>query len=283
MPSEIFRQSILTPSTSFLHAKDYAEEALSAGASMRRGVDLSAGFDLKSALAAGVGPEASAAVNAQAEARGGISLRAQFPMNIVSKSGAGVVSRFQAAIEASASAGLTVSLTDEQLLGLLTPQFAGPGRRLLDLFAQEINISAGLWAKAAFAIEILGEGLATITIWDADEDAVDPGLTVSYHYAAGWIYGSGVHFQANYSIPNPRILVSRLSRVAADAVVQEIDGFAAREGIATVSPEMRVAASIAGLLIPAVTTTLYDVALAIAAEQKTVDGPLALLSALFDG
>ena len=136
MPSEIFRQSILTPSTSFLHGKAYAEEALSAGASMYRGVDLSAGFDLKSHLAAGVGPEASAAVNAQAEARGGISLRARFPMNIVSKSGAGVVSRFQAAIEASASAGLTVSLTGEQLLDLLTPQFAGPGRRLLDLFAR---------------------------------------------------------------------------------------------------------------------------------------------------
>ena len=33
-----------------------------------------------------------------------------------------------------------------------------------------ISISAGLWAKAAFAIEILGEGLATITIWDADAE-----------------------------------------------------------------------------------------------------------------
>ena len=263
MASEVFSQSVATPSTAFLHGSAFAQESVSAQAHFDRGIDLSAGFDVKGELQGGAGTDAAASIQVSVEGTGGVELRAQLPLTLLSATGAGLVGRLRLAIEANASAGLNLSLTLEELLDLLQADLPGPYGQLLDVLADEFAISAGAWVKAAVTIEVVGEVILSVSLRRGD--GLNPGFSASAQYHAGFIYGSGAHFIANFSVPDPRTTLLRLADQVALLVRSQLGGFALVSGRSDV---LAAASDVAPLLRPALQLALtcgYDLAASLAA------------------
>jgi hypothetical protein len=216
---ELFNLSATTPSDGMAHGSAAAHGEVYASAVTRRGIDLRLGFDFSANASGALGNELSAKVAAGVNARAGVALQAAIPLDLFKE--AGIVARFQAQAAAaafvSASVGLELDVFRQRVSGLV----AAPLDQLLEIFLDEIEVSAGIWGRAAFAAEILGEAaLVGSLLATATRPA---GFSFSLQYAAGLGYGAGKEFVANIGFRDPRRLLDRLADRMTTIVLHEAE------------------------------------------------------------
>jgi hypothetical protein len=146
---EVFALATSTPDGSFAHGRALLSGGVRAGAELRRGFDLSAEAQLEGQISGTIGDQLVGSLEAAGEVGTGVVLQAQLPLDLFDPLGAGLVTRFRAQAAAAASVAASVGLTVEELQALVRPRVQGPLETLMDLFLAEVEIKAGVWARAA--------------------------------------------------------------------------------------------------------------------------------------
>ena len=232
--AELFAITASTPADGRRHGAATASGRASASAALERGLDLSARVEIGANVDASIRDEVSGTFTGGVAGKGGVALQAKFPLDLFRE--AGIVARVQAQAEAGAYLRATLGLELQAFRDLVRGQFEGPLRELCDIFLEEAVVEAGLWARAAFAAEIVAE--ATLTGSLVSSGSGSPGFSFSAEYGMGLLYGSGASFLANIGFTDPRRLLNRLSDRLTALVVAE-----AERHVATLSGPDRDAAA----------------------------------------
>jgi hypothetical protein len=210
MSTEVFRLGASTPPNSFAHANAYLQASAGASFSARRGIDITAGFDLQgqvNAQAGGSGMGASFA--AGVDVSGAFAVQAALPIDLFSSEGAGLVARLQAKLALTAFVSAALTLDRSALEQTVRADFSGPMSTLLDIVLDELDVSAGFWGRASLAIQALGEAVLAGTLLPSADGGA--GLSFSARYETAFIYGAGTHFIANLGFDHPQRLFTRLT------------------------------------------------------------------------
>ena len=218
---ELFSLETKSPRDVPVHGMALLRGTAQGSADFRRGIDLSAGFDFRAEAGfSAVSDYLTATFAAGVNVRGGIALQAAFPLDLFNE--AGVVARLRAQVEAAAYARATVKLELEVFTELLGQSMRGDALiELVGIFLDEIVVEAGVWARAAFAAELLGEAVLSGSLLPSAQGG--GGFTFSMKYAVGFIYGTGFDFITNFGINDPHRLTDRLARALADRILIEAE------------------------------------------------------------
>lgn len=155
---ELFSLGATTPSNSFAHASAYVQASAQVEWSTRRGIDLTAGFDLQGRVEAEAGDSGvGASFAAGVDVSGALAVQAALPIDLFSADGAGLVARLQAKLAVTAFVSAVLTLDRSVFEGQLRAEFGEPMSSLLDIVLEELDIEAGLWGRASLAIEAVGE------------------------------------------------------------------------------------------------------------------------------
>ena len=234
MNAELFSITASTPADGRRHGAAAASGRASASAALERGLDLSARVEIGANVDASIRDQVSGTFTGGVAGKAGIALQAKFPLDLFRE--AGIIARVQAQAEAGAYLRAALGLELQVFRDLVRGQFEGPLRELCDIFLEEAVVEAGLWARAAFAAEMVAE--ATLTGSLVSSGSGSPGFSFSAEYGMGLLYGSGASFLANIGFTDPRRLLNRLSDRLTALVVAE-----AERHVATLSGPDRDAAA----------------------------------------
>lgn len=208
---ELFLLSGSTPLGGWGHGSGVLTGHAQAESSFRRGMKLDAEVDVQGRLEGTVGHDLAATLRAGVDVRAAAVIQAQIPLDLFTE--AGLVARADLAVAASAFVSLQLSLRLHELEQMVHDQLPGPGGDLVAILLDEFQLSAGLWAKAAFAAELHAQAvLAGSLVGD------NPGFTFSFEAAAGIGASAGVSFLLNAGFADPDALVRRLASRLAEAV-----------------------------------------------------------------
>ena len=211
MPSasaELFSIAAATPDDARGHAGAALSAKAGATAALRRGIDLSAHFDIDAHADASIRDVVHASITGGARGRLSLALQAMVPLDLFHE--AGIVARFRAQAEAAAYVRAAVGLDSQAFASLVTSRFDGPMRELCEIFLDEVVVEAGVWARAAFAAEIVAEAALTGSLLGTSDGGA-PGFSFSARYGVGYAYGAGVDFLTNVGVDDPHRLLNRLS------------------------------------------------------------------------
>jgi hypothetical protein len=218
MPSEVFRLGATTPPNAFAHADAYLQASAQANWAFRRGIDLTAGFDLQGKVeAAAGGSGVAASFAAGVDISHALAVQAALPIDLFSADGAGLVARLQAKLALTAFVTAAISL-DRAVLGQkVHAQFSGPMASLLDIVLDELDVSAGFWGRESIAIQAVGEAVLAGTLLPSADGGA--GLSFSARYETAYIYGAGTHFITNLGFAHPQRLFTRLAGAISDELL----------------------------------------------------------------
>ena len=272
---ELFSLGAATPEGAEVHGAATVQARAEAGASFRRGIQLSAGIDFQANVGGDLGDQLSASLDAGVGARAGVALQAGFPLDLFSE--AGLVARFRAQAEAAAFIRAGLALRLDAFRDLTRDRVPGAFGRLLEIFFEETAIQAGLWARAAFAAQVLGE--ATLAGSLTPGPGREAGFTFSARYGAGLGYGAGVDFVANLAVEDPRRLLDRMADELTAVVLAEVDAL-----VETVDApaEIERAVGAARIILPAATRTFANLGFTLArtaVDQHQPAGTTAVVEA----
>jgi hypothetical protein len=221
--AELFNLSASTPDGSFVRGNALLRGEASGVASFRRGFRLGAEAGFAALTDVDVGDELKATLRAGLSARAGIAVEAGLPLDLFSE--AGVVARFRAQAEAAGTVNLAVSLEMDELKKLVAERQAIPAPELLDIFFEEFVMGAGMWGRASFSAQILGEAVLAGSLLPSATGG--PGFSASAEWAAGWGFGKGMEFVANFGLEDPRRFVDRLSGAISARTLAEAERYVA--------------------------------------------------------
>lgn len=257
---ELFGLSATGPLVGKLHGGALARAGAHAGATFRRGINLSAGFEIEAEVDASIRDGVAASLQAGVGARVGVALQAAMPLDLFTE--AGLVVRLQAQAEAAAYVSASLGLEFDVFKGLVRDRLGpGPLADALDVFLEEAVIEAGFWARAAFAAEILGEATLTGSLLPEAKDG--PGFSFVVQYGAGFGYGTGKEFQVNIGLEDPRRFVGRLADLFTGILLREAEKVipslpeAARGPAREAIPKLKV-------MLPLATRSAFEAGVALA-------------------
>ena len=209
---ELFSLSGATPLGAWGQGSGLLDGRGEAAASFRRGIKLGAEIDIQGRLEGKVGDTLAATLKAGLDVRVGALIQAQLPLDLFTE--AGLIARAELDAAASAYAALALSLRPSELERLMGAQQSGLVGDLTDILLDELQLSAGLWARASFAAELMGRAaLALSLIGDS------PGFTFTFEGGVALAFGSGVSAVVNGGLPDPDRLMNRLGERIASTVV----------------------------------------------------------------
>src|SRR6266851_3962979 len=218
MGAEVFRLGATTPANAVAHAGAYLQASAQAGWSSRRGIDLTAGYDLQGKVnAAAGGSGVAASFSAGVDISGALKVQAALPVDLFSADGAGLIARLQAKLALTAFVTAAISLDRGVLEQTVRADFGGPMSSLLDIVLDELDISAGFWGRASLAIQALGEAVLAGTLLPSADGGA--GLTFSARYETAYVYGAGTHFITNLGFAHPQRLFTRLTGTISDELL----------------------------------------------------------------
>jgi len=175
--AELFSITASTPADGRRHGAAAASGRASASAALERGLDLSARVEIGANVDASIRDQVSGTFTGGVAGKAGIALQAKFPLDLFRE--AGIIARVQAQAEAGAYLRAALGLELQVFRDLVRGQFEGPLRELCDIFLEEAVVEAGLWARAAFAAEIVAEAERHVaTLSGPDRDAAAEALTI---------------------------------------------------------------------------------------------------------
>src|SRR4029077_3358864 len=171
-------------SNSWSRADAFISGSYSLATSTRRGIDLSAAIDVTAELQGSVGADAKVSGAIDGSLGVGVQLEAAFPVDLFQQFG--LATRLRAAAEVAVYVNASVSASLDDLRNLLGVKMSGAWGQLAESFLSGVDISAGVWAKVAFAAEAVAEAVIAGSLLPTTSGP--PGLTVSIHYGAGFGY-----------------------------------------------------------------------------------------------
>jgi hypothetical protein len=246
--ANLFSISTSSPGEARAHGAALAYGRARAGFTLHRGIDAQVSFEAQAHADADVRDAIAGGIAGGVDVGAGLGLRLAFPLDLFEE--AGVVARLQAEAEAAAYVQAQLGLELAPLRELVRARFEGPMRELCDIFLEEAALEAGVWARAAFAAELLAEATLTGSLVPSQDGRA--GFSFSVQYAAGVGFGSGVTFLANIGFQDPRRLLDRLSDRLASLVLAEADRYvdglsgAARDEAARALAFLRLLLPLAG-------------------------------------
>jgi hypothetical protein len=221
--ANLFSISASSPSDGRAHGAALAYGSARAGFTLHRGLDTQVSFEAQAHADASIRDVIAGSVAGGVDVGAGLGLRLAFPLDLFEQ--AGVVARLQAQAEAAAFVQVQLGLQLAAVQDLVRERFQGPMRELCDIFLDEATLEAGVWARAAFAAELLAEATLTGSLVPSEDGRI--GFSFSAQYAAGIGFGSGVTFLTNVGFQDPRRLLDRLADRLTNLVLAEADGFVA--------------------------------------------------------
>jgi hypothetical protein len=220
--SELFRLGSSTPREALARGEALLYGGAQAGASLRRGIDLSAGVSFEGRVSGDAGEMVAATFTGRAKLSAGLALQAGIPIDLFDPAAqAGLVGCFRAQAEASASVAATVRLELETFKRLMRERFDGPLASLLEIFLQEAVVEAGAWGRVAVAAEVEGQLVVAGSLLPSATGGA--GFTCAAQYGAGFGWGAGVEFVANIGFQDPVRLLERLGDRTAALLLDEAD------------------------------------------------------------
>ncbi len=220
--SELFRLGSSTPRGALARGEAFLYGGAQAGASLHRGIDLSAGVSFEGRVGGDAGNMVAATFTGRAKLTAGLALQAGIPIDLFDPAAqAGLVGCFRAQAEASASVAANLRLELEAFRRLMRDRFDGPLAPLLEVFLQEAVFEAGVWGRVAVAAEVEGQLVVAGSLQTSATGGA--GFTCAAQYGAGFGWGAGAEFVANIGFQDPVRLLERLGDTTAALLLDEAD------------------------------------------------------------
>ncbi|MEU1465021.1 hypothetical protein ABZ467_30855 [Streptomyces sp. NPDC005727] len=236
MPAEVevFSLSTVTEENAWLHGRAAARAWVTGSLRADDQLDISGEFDAQisgrvgSSIADGLAALDGELVGA---AHAGLRLQVAAPMDAFT--GAGLIAR--ASVETSVSGQASVSAT-LSLAALATAVLDGlPSnvREYARILVDEATVSAGVWARGAFAVMAKGELISAVALFPTDGS--DPGVTAALRYGYAWAFGGAWGTVVNVGL-DPDIILPRLGHQLSADLSAAIKQYRATAQIADDSP-----------------------------------------------
>jgi len=267
MPRVDFTQKLFQASasaaTDWGNADGKVDSEFTAGASVKRGYDLEVGISALAEVDAAFAKFIAAQVTGRASAEARVAVQVQLPLNLFDEAGAAV--RVQAVAEAAAGIQAGLGLTIGSFIELAQEVIGDQGVpiRLLILFLEEVDLTAGVFAKVSASAQAQAYATIVGTLIENSARGTKPGFNIVAGAGLGLAAGAGVRLFARAGLHD-------FSRFYANAVDLVVDGVfnevVVRLGSAA-GPDLTAALDVARPLFKIAFRLGYDVGDFIAKSQ----------------
>ena len=211
---EIFKWSDSSPEESWLHGKGVLRSWFTGALPVDGGTELAAEFDLE--LRGRLGAMVADALDLNAETLGnvhaGLSVNCGISLDL--SRGAGLFAAVRAEASATAQVSISASLSRDALKALVSDSIPPEVRPYSDILFESATLSAGVWARGAFAAMAVGELVAAVSLFP--DDGKPPGITAHLRYGYAWGWGASWGTVVNIGFDPDSLLAGVSLRVAAD-------------------------------------------------------------------
>lgn len=210
-----------TVATDWAQAGGSAQVTIAAGAQINRGINFDLGISALANVDAGVGRFLSAELSGQASATASVAAQIQVPMNLFGEIGFAV--RLQAIAELAAAVQVSLGLKVGDFLELAgtDSNMRGLPVDLLRVFLSEIDIKAGLYAKAALTAQAYAQLVVTGTAIAQPSRNIKPGFNIVAGMGVGLKAGAGFRVFAAMEFADFSRFVARSVDVLVDGACRE--------------------------------------------------------------
>ncbi len=210
-----------TVATDWAQAGGNAQVTIAAGAQVNRGINFDLGIAALANVDAGVGRFLSAELSGQASASASVAAQIQVPMNLFGEIGFAV--RLQAIAELAAAVQVSLGLKVGDFLELAgnDANMRGLPVDLLRVFLSEIDIKAGLYAKAALTAQAYAQLVVTGTAIAQPARNLRPGFNIVAGMGVGLKAGAGFRVFAAMEFADFSRFVARSVDVLVDGACRE--------------------------------------------------------------
>lgn len=210
-----------TVATDWGQAGGSAQVNISAGAQVDRGINFDLGISALASVDAGVARFLSAELSGQASAAASVRAQIQVPMNLFGEIGFAV--RLQAIAELAAAVQVSLGLKVGDFLELAgtDPNMRGLPVDLLRVFLSEIDIKAGLYAKAALTAQAYAQLVVTGTAIAQPSRNIKPGFNIVGGMGVGLKAGAGFRVFAAMEFADFSRFVARSVDALVDGATRE--------------------------------------------------------------
>ena len=225
MPTARLDQNVFaaggTVATDWAQAGGSAQVTIAAGAQVNRGINFELGISALANVDAGVGRFLSAELSGQASATASVAAQIQVPMNLFGEIGFAV--RLQAIAELAAAVQVSLGLKVGDFLELAgsDSNMRGLPVELLRVFLSEIDIKAGLYAKAALTAQAYAQLVVTGTAIAQPSRNIKPGFNIVAGMGVGLKAGAGFRVFAAMEFADFSRFVARSVDVLVDGACRE--------------------------------------------------------------
>ncbi|MBI3108898.1 MAG: hypothetical protein HYY95_25560, partial [Candidatus Rokubacteria bacterium] len=226
MPSLDLSKSVFsaggTAATDWGAASGSAEVTVRGAAELKRGINLDVGAQVLASVDLGLSQFLTAQLSGEAQAQAALTAQVQVPMNLFGEVGLAV--RLEAIAELAAAVRASVGLSIGDFIALVeqTPEMAGLPAQLFRVFLEEVEVSAGLFAKAALTAQAYADLVITGTALDDPARGLRPGFNIVAGLGAGLKAGAGFRLFARLGIQDFSRLVGRSVDLLVDAVAEQV-------------------------------------------------------------
>jgi hypothetical protein len=221
MPGVDFNQKLFQASASAVtdwgSAEGNTESDFTAGATVKRCYDLEVAISALAEVDAAFAKFIAAQVTATASAEARLAVQVQLPLNLFDEAGAAV--RVKAVAEAAAGiqAGLGLTIGDFVELAQQIIGDQGVSIRLLILFLDEVDLTAGVYAKVSASAQAQAYATIVGTLVENSARGTKPGFNIVAGAGLGLAAGAGVRLFARAGLRD-------FARFYANAVDLVVDG-----------------------------------------------------------
>jgi hypothetical protein len=213
MPTVQLNQDVVaaggTIATDWAQAGGHAQVTFNAGAQVDRGINLELGIQALASIDASVGRYLGAEVSGQAAAAASVTAQIQAPMNLFTEVGFAVRLQAIAELAAAVQVGLALKVGDFLTLAEHDPQMQGLPLALLRVFLSEVDIKAGVYAKAALTAQAYAQVVVTGTAIAQPQRQIKSGFNIVAGAGVGLKAGAGFRVAAAMEIPQFSRFVAR--------------------------------------------------------------------------
>ena len=258
-----------TVATDWAQAGGNAQVSVAAGAQVRRGLNLDLGIQALASVDASVGKFLSAEVSGQASASASVTAQIQAPMNLFQEMGFAVRLQAIAELAAAVQVGLGLKIGDFLELAERDQQMRGLPIELLRVFLSEVNIKAGVYAKAALTAQAYAQLVVTGTAIAQPTKNIKPGFNIVAGAGVGLKAGAGFRVFAAMEIDDFSRFVARSVDVLVEKTCDEL-----KDNLPSDSVVPRILLDAARPLFKTVLRTSYELGeyLALNAPAATASG-----------
>jgi len=258
-----------TVATDWAQAGGNAQVSVAAGAQVRRGHNLDLGIQALASVDASVGKFLSAEVSGQASASASVTAQIQAPMNLFQEMGFAVRLQAIAELAAAVQVGLGLKIGDFLELAERDQQMRGLPMDLLRVFLSEVNIKAGVYAKAALTAQAYAQLVVTGTAIAQPTKNIKPGFNIVAGAGVGLKAGAGFRVFAAMEIDDFSRFVARSVDVLVEKTCDEL-----KDNLPSDSVVPRILLDAARPLFKTVLRTSYELGeyLALNAPAATASG-----------